>query len=251
LAQWLRQWWIGFAVESPVRAGTVVTVLDADPEMRTPSRRKTTMRSTRTVTSLSIAAILLAGAPALAQTSTDKPSITDQVEQKTGQTADKIKDAAQEAKAGLSDSWITSKAKIALFADDRVKGRQVHVETKDGVVMLRGKVDSADAKTAAADVAKGIDGAKSVKNELQVVPPAQRAEVTADDKVIAQNVESKLKGDPQLKNAKIAVNNGVVSLTGEVKSIEASAKASEVARSVAGVRSVKNDLTYASRSSLR
>jgi len=47
------------------------------------------------------------------------------------------------------------------------------------------------------------------------------------------------------------VNNGVVSLTGEVKSIDASARASEVARSVAGVRSVKNDLTYASRSSLR
>jgi hyperosmotically inducible protein len=203
------------------------------------------------VTSLSIAAILLAGAPALAQTTTDKPTITDKAEQKAGQAVDNVKGAAQDAKVGMSDSWITSKAKIALFADDRVKGRQVHVETKDGVVMLRGKVDSAVAKMAAAEIAKGIDGAKGVKNELQVVPPAQRAEVTADDKVIAQNVESKLKQDPQLKNAKIDVNNGVVSLTGEVKSIQASAKASEVARSVAGVKSVKNDLTYASRSSLR
>jgi osmotically-inducible protein OsmY len=211
------------------------------------------MRRTYTVsvTSLSIAAVLLAGAPALAQTTTDKPTITDKAEQKAGQAVDKVKGAAQDAKVGMSDSWITSKAKIALFADDRVKGRQVHVETKDGVVMLRGKVDSAEAKTAAAEIAKGIDGAKGVKNELQVVPPAQRAEVTADDKVIAQNVQTKLKQDPQLKNAKIDVNNGVVSLTGEVKSIEASAKASEVARSVAGVRSVKNDLTYASRSSLR
>jgi len=36
-----------------------------------------------------------------------------------------------------------------------------------------------------------------------------------------------------------------------VKSIDASAKASEVARSVAGVRAVKNDLTYATRSSQR
>jgi hyperosmotically inducible protein len=86
---------------------------------------------------------------------------------------------------------------------------------------------------------------------LQVVAPSHRAEVTADDKVIAKNVQSKLKQDPQLKNAKVEVNGGVVSLTGEVKSIDASAKASEVARSVAGVRSVKNDLTYASRSSLR
>jgi osmotically-inducible protein OsmY len=39
-------------------------------------------------------------------------------------------------------------------------------------------------------------------------------------------------------------------VTSEVKSTDASAKASEVARGGAGVRSVKNDLTYASRSSL-
>jgi len=40
-------------------------------------------------------------------------------------------------------------------------------------------------------------------------------------------------------------------LSGDVKNVDASAKAFEVARGVAGVRSVKNDLAYASRSSLR
>jgi hyperosmotically inducible protein len=211
------------------------------------------MRSNFAVTSLSIAALVFAAAagPAFAQTSTDKPTMKEKVEQKADQAGDKIKSTTQDAKQGVSDSWITSKTKIALFADDRVKGRQVHVETKDGRVMLRGKVDSAEAKAAAAEVTKGIEGVKDVKNELQVVAPSQRAEVTADDKVIAKNVQNKLKNDPQLKNAKVEVNNGVVSLTGEVKTIDASAKASEVARGVAGVRSVKNDLTYASRSSLR
>jgi hyperosmotically inducible protein len=203
------------------------------------------------MTSLSIAALVFAAGPAFAQTSADKPTMKEKVEQKTEQAGDKIKSTAQDAKTGVTDSWITSKTKIALFADDRVKGRQVHVETKSGKVILRGKVDSPEAKAAAAEVAKGIEGVKDVKNELQVVAPSQRAEVTADDKVIAKNVQSKLKQDPQLKNAKVEVNNGVVSLTGEVKSIDASAKASEVARSVAGVRSVKNDLTYASRTSLK
>jgi osmotically-inducible protein OsmY len=183
--------------------------------------------------------VLVAG-PAYAQTSTDKPTMKEKVEQKT-----------EQAKAGVSDSWVTSKTKIALFADDRVKGRQVHVETKDGVVMLRGKVDSAEAKSAALEIAKGIEGVKNVKNELQVVAPSKRSEVAADDKVVAKNVQSKFKADPQLKNVKVEVNKGVVSLSGEVKSIDASAKASEVARSVAGVRSVKNDLTYATRSSLK
>ena len=209
------------------------------------------MRSNLVVTSLGIAALAFAAGPASAQTSADKPTMKEKVEQQADQTGEKIKSTAQDAKAGMSDSWITSKTKIALFADDRVKGRQVHVETQNGVVMLRGKVDSAEAKSAAAEVAKGIDGVKNVKNELQVVAPSQRTEVTADDNAIAKSVQNKLKADPQLKSAKVEVNNGVVSLSGEVKNIGASAKASEVARSVAGVRSVKNDLTYATRSSLR
>ena len=198
------------------------------------------MRSNFAVTTLSIAAMVLVAGPAYAQTSADKPTMKEKVEQKT-----------EQAKAGMSDSWVTSKTKIALFAEDRVKGRQIHVETKDGVVMLRGKVDSAEAKSAALEIAKGIEGVKNVKNELQVVAPSKRSEVAADDKVVAKNVQSKFKADPQLKNVKVEVNNGVVSLSGEVKSIDASAKASEVARSVAGVRSVKNDLTYATRSSLK
>ena len=58
-------------------------------------------------------------------------------------------------------------ANVALFADDRVKGRQVHVTTKDHVLTLRGKVDSAEAKSAASDVAKGIEGVKDVKNGIE------------------------------------------------------------------------------------
>jgi hyperosmotically inducible periplasmic protein len=193
------------------------------------------MRHKTFVVGLTIAA-LAAGGPAYAQST----------------VTDKAKNMTQEAKTGMSDSWVTSKTKIALFSDDRVKGRQVSVETKNGVVFLRGKVDTADAKAAATDVAKGIEGAKNVKNELQVVAPSARAAVEADDKVIYKNVEQKFKQDPQLKSAKIdaRVEAGVVILTGEVKNIDTSARASEVARNVPGVRYVKNDLTYATRSSL-
>lgn len=211
------------------------------------------------VTGFTIAALVAAGgAPVYAQsTTTDKiekkaEDAKDTVERKATEAKDKAKSATQEAKTGLSDSWITSKTKIALFADDRVKGTQVHVETQNGTVMLRGKVDTSEAKSAAADIAQGIEGVKSVKNELQVVAPANRKAVEADDKQISKSVEDRFKQDPALKAAKIdaKVNAGVVTLTGEVKSIDTSARASEVARSVPGVRYVKNDLTYASRSSL-
>lgn len=206
------------------------------------------MRKNLVVTGFTIAALVAAGgAPAYAQSTT-----TEKMERKGDEAKDKAKSITQEAKTGLSDSWITSKTKIALFADERVKGRQVHVETQNGVVMLRGKVDSNEAKAAAADVSKGIEGVKDVKNELQVVAPSERAAVNADDRQISKSVEDRFKQDPQLRNAKIEakVNAGVVALTGEVKSIDTSARASEVARSVPGVRYVKNDLTYASRSSL-
>src|SRR6187551_3696741 len=80
----------------------------------------------------------------------------------------------------MSDSWITAKTKIALFADSRVKGSDISVATTDGKVIIRGKVDSDGAKQAAEGVAKGIDGAKTVKNDLQVVAPSKRE--ATDDK---------------------------------------------------------------------
>ena len=205
------------------------------------------MRKNIVVTGFTIAALVAAGgAPVYAQNTTGE-----KIEKKTEDAKDKAKTMGQEAKTGMSDSWITSKTKIALFSDDLVKGTQVHVETKSGTVMLRGKVDSNEAKAAAAEVAQGIEGVKSVKNELQVVAPSSRKAVEADDKQITKSVEDRFKQDPDLKKIDAKVNAGVVTLTGEVKSIGASAKASEVARGIPGVRSVKNDLTYASRSSLK
>jgi hyperosmotically inducible protein len=148
-------------------------------------------------------------------------------------------------KTPINDSWLTAKTKIALAADGRVKGRQINVETQNGRVMLRGKVDSDAAKHAAEDIAKGLDGVKSVKNELQVVAPSKREAVEYKDEAITARVKKKIAKDSALKKADIAVqtNAGVVSLTGEVPDIMTSANASWTAWFVPGVKSVKNDLT--------
>ena len=64
---------------------------------------------------------------------------------KTEGTMDKMenktKETTQEVKGAVSDSWLTSKAKIALFADDRVAGKDVRVETVNGQIFLRGKIE--------------------------------------------------------------------------------------------------------------
>jgi hyperosmotically inducible periplasmic protein len=196
----------------------------------------------RKMMAVTVLAAFVAAAPFAAQAQTTK----DKVENKMEHTKDKAKSTMEEAKTTVSDSWITSKAKIALFADERVKGTQVSVDTKNGVVHLRGKVDSAEAKSAAADVAKGIEGTKSVKNDLQVVSPSARKAVDANDKDIAKTVGSRLSKDVQLKKVDVRVDGGVVTLTGEVASIVAAAKASEQAIIVPGVKSVKNELTVRS-----
>jgi hyperosmotically inducible periplasmic protein len=148
-------------------------------------------------------------------------------------------------KTPINDTWLTAKTKIALAADGRVKGRQIEVETTQGVVMLRGKVDSDAAKQAAADIAKMLDGVTSVKNDLEVVAPSKREAVEDKDEAITARVKAHIAKDAHLKKADIAVqtNAGVVSLMGEVRDIMTSANASWTAWFVPGVKSVKNDLT--------
>ena len=65
-----------------------------------------------------------------------------------------------------------------------------------------------------------------------------------DDSVITTKVKSELIAVPDLKSLQINVETfkGVVQLSGFVDSVESVQKAAEVARSIEGVVSVKNDL---------
>src|SRR5712692_11934850 len=202
-----------------------------------------------TASLLAIAALATTPMAASAQSTKDKIEDKaekggDKVKGTMEQAGEKTKAAGDKAKTEVSDSWLTAKAKIALFADERVKGHQIKVETQKGMVMLRGKVDSDGAKAAAESIAQGIEGVKGVKNELQVVAPTARPAVDASDKDIQKAVKQRLAANPQMKKIDVRADAGVVTLTGEVASIDASARASETARAVPGVRSVKNDLTF-------
>ena len=148
-------------------------------------------------------------------------------------------------KTPINDTWMTAKTKIALFTDARVKGSEISVETSQGLVVIRGKVDSDEAKQAAEGITKGIDGVKSVKNDLQVVAPAKREAIDDKDGSITMRVIAKIAKDYSLNGAGIhaQTNAGVVSLSGEVASLLTSAQASWTAWQVPGVNSVKNDLT--------
>jgi hyperosmotically inducible protein len=125
-----------------------------------------------------------------------------------------------------------------------VSGSSINVDTQNGTVVLRGKVGSADEKRVAEEVTRSIDGVGTVKNELQVVSPSERKMVNAKDSDLKDSVQRQIKQDTRLKESdiEVRVDAGVVTLMGDVKDIGARARASEVARSVPGVRSVKNEL---------
>ena len=80
---------------------------------------------------------------------------------------------ADEAGSGKSDqpikdSYITTKVKAELAKDKGTKARDIHVTTKDGVVMLEGSVGSAAEKELASQDARKIKGVVDVKNGLTV-----------------------------------------------------------------------------------
>jgi osmotically-inducible protein OsmY len=68
----------------------------------------------------------------------------------------------------VDDKAVSAKVKAALLKDPDVKGLQVNVETYNGVVQLSGFVDEPEQASRAVEVAKGIGGVKSVKNDMKV-----------------------------------------------------------------------------------
>ena len=68
----------------------------------------------------------------------------------------------------LDDSAITTKVKAEIFNEPSLKVFQINVETFKGEVQLSGFVDSGNSVKKAGEVARGVTGVRSVKNNLIV-----------------------------------------------------------------------------------
>ncbi len=80
--------------------------------------------------------------------------------------------AALAQKAPVSDNYLYDQVRIRLTADAEVKGGDIQIGVREGVVTLRGRVDSARAKSKADKLTKKIKGVKQVINELRVEKPS-------------------------------------------------------------------------------
>ena len=143
------------------------------------------------------------------------------------------------------DAWVTMKTKIALMTTEGVSTTDLNVDTVKGVVTLHGKVATDAEKAKAENVTRGIEGAKDVKNLLQVVPSAQRAVVERSDDLVKTGVEAAFKANRRVADSGInvaSVNRGVVLLSGKTKSLQAYLESVEVASAVRGVRRVSTEV---------
>ena len=71
----------------------------------------------------------------------------------------------------VDDGVVTAKVKAKLVDDPLTKAYQISVETFKGAVQLSGFVDSAEARSRAAQLASTVSGVKEVTNSLQVRKP--------------------------------------------------------------------------------
>lgn len=148
----------------------------------------------------------------------------------------------------VDDAALLTSVKSALAADTSVSdAADINVDVNRGVVKLSGFVDSPQVKSKAGEVARGVDGVASVQNDISVGESSTAGEVI-DDSVVTAKVKTALIASSETKAHQINVEtkDGVVQLSGFVDTAQAKSAATTVAKSVSGVKDVKNELSVKS-----
>lgn len=153
--------------------------------------------------------------------------------------------------AAITDTAITAKVKAKLLDDKRLKNAHIEVTTTNGVVALSGSAPTSEAKDAAVEVTKSVDGVKSVDNQIQspsladdaagkVNHAAKKTGKAVSDTWITTKVKSQLMTDSSIHGDDVSVKtrNGVVTLTGTAQSQQDIDNIKTLVQSVDGVKSV-------------
>lgn len=73
----------------------------------------------------------------------------------------------------IDSAAITAKVKAGILEQPTLKLFDIHVETFKGVVRLSGAAASQSSIDKAVDIARGVNGVKSVKNEMRIMQQAK------------------------------------------------------------------------------
>ena len=84
--------------------------------------------------------------------------------------ANRAKETGSTIGQGANDSWLWTKTRAALMTTNDLRESTINVDVTNDVVTLKGTVANAEQKAKAIAVAKGIEGVKSVTDNLQIKP---------------------------------------------------------------------------------
>jgi hyperosmotically inducible protein len=151
----------------------------------------------------------------------------------------------------IDDAVITSKVKAKLAADPEVNPFEIDVDTLNRVVYLRGTVETRAAMREAEKLARTTSGVLGVVNELNLGDHTFREGL--NDATLATKIKAKLAADPDINPFDIDVDAdlGVITLHGQVRTVEQKREAEEIARGTDGVRKVRNKIEVSPRASGR
>jgi len=147
--------------------------------------------------------------------------------------------------ASETDDRIESSAKSSYVFKSYLKGDDITIQSKDGVVALTGTVSEESHKSLARETVASLPGVKSVDNKLEL-----KGEVPAvnSDAWLITKVKSTLLFHRSVSatETEVLAKEGIVTLRGKATSAAQKNLATEYARDVEGVKSVKNEMTVLS-----
>ncbi len=145
----------------------------------------------------------------------------------------------------IDDAVITAEVKSALLSDQDVKGLGISVETRKGLVQLRGFADNQPRIDRVVQLTRAVAGVQDVDNGINLRDAKQSIGTKIDDSVVTVRVQSALLADPIIDSAdiKVATSEGVVQLSGFVSSQAKIDQAIRVAGAVEGTTSVRNEMS--------
>jgi len=139
-----------------------------------------------------------------------------------------------------TDHELRQEVEKALEREPSADYRQIGVAVKDGVVVLTGDVPYHSQKTAAERVVERVDGVVGIANEIQVAAPTGRT-----DREIAKMAADALRSPAVVPpgHIEVEVEEGWVTLKGEVHWDFQRRAAERAVRAWAEVRGVSNEIT--------
>ncbi len=144
--------------------------------------------------------------------------------------------------ASETDDRIESSAKQSYVFKTYLKSDDIIIQSKDGVVALTGTVSEESHKSLARETVASLPGVKSVDNKLEI--KGEVPAVNTDAWLIAK-VKSTLLFHRSVSatETEVFAKEGIVTLRGETTSAAKKNLATEYAKDVEGVKSVKNEMT--------